>query len=709
MSEKKARRATLAAKFNALTISLVVLAALGVFLRQTTHERAAGEAALREHGVSLARVLAQTSEYGIYTQDEATLQPLVAGPFADASVAYVAVRAADHRPLSVKARSPSLEPPLPGARRGQAAVAGVSVSEVEVGGNPCLDILVPVRTQDAGLDGLGDAEGTGGAPETLGYVQLGLSLEPVRARFREGLKEALGFTGVLLAFGALLTVLLTRQITGPLRELRRAADGIAEGAGDLTQVFEARSGDEVGALAGSFNRFLSRLREMVSRVRGSATHLAGAIAAIDQASAGTRDGAQQQTRAVTESFAALNGIGQGITGIAANATQLLATAQQSAGAAAQMEVSGREVANRVEVLASVVEQVTNAIRELSSTAQQIMSSVEVLSGSTAATASAVAHANAAVKGIEESAAATHRLSQEATRDAERGREAVDETTRGMHAIQETVDGAGRVIEELGERCEEIGAILGVIDDVASQTGLLALNAAILAAQAGEHGRGFGVVASEIRELADRTAQSTGQITAIVENLQGTAREAVLTVRSGKERVRTEVTRAGTAVAALEQIGGSTSSALEQMRSIARATGEHARSSEEITGAVQQVAASVDTIAATIQQQTAGLQQLSRAAETMREVSAEVKDRAGEQARAAGLIRQAAEGVRASAESIDRATRNQEAGSREVLEAMARLQDLSQDETLRAEQLDQALKTLAEQIRLLEHEMQAFRV
>jgi methyl-accepting chemotaxis protein len=708
MGRYRNRHTTLAAKFNALTIGLILLAAAGVFLRQTAHERAAAGDALREHGISLAQMLAQASEYGIYTQDEAALQPLVAGPFVDPSVAYVAVLAADQRLLCARTGALTPRPPPLGGNGIPPGTREVSVTELEVDGIPCMEIVVPVRPGAPGALVLGEGSASGEAPAPLGYVRLGLSLQPLRARFREGLRGALVFTTIVVGIGAVLTILLTRRITEPIRHLRKAAEDIAEGAGDLTQVFAARSTDEVGALAASFNRFLSRLREMVSRVRGAATRLAGTMTSIDEASAGTRAGARSQALAADETFRAIEHIGLGIGEIARNTDSLLTSARRSASAALEMESSGRHIATRVEGLSTAVEQVSSAIQELSGGSQQIMNTAEVLAGSATATAAAIAHAGEAVKGIEAGAATTQRLCETVTKDAAQGKSAVEETVKGIREIQEAAEQTGQVVEDLGESCTEIGGILEVISEVAAQTSLLGLNAAILAAQAGESGRGFTVVASEMGDLADRVAQATAEIGDIIGKLQHRAQQAVRGMRVSRERVHAEVARAETAAAALGTIQASAGHALGKVRQIKQATEEHANSSEAITASVQQVAAAVEAIAVTIQQQTAGLQQLEQAAATMAEIAREVRARADEQVGATEEVRRMAHEVKSSVEGIDGATRGQKTRSQEVIEAISGLRDVSLEGIRRAEGLDQTVQTLAEQIRLLEREVRAFR-
>ena len=198
--------------------------------------------------------------------------------------------------------------------------------------------------------------------------------------------------------------------------------------------------------------------------------------------------------------------------IAASAGELLATAEEHAASATQQS--------------SAVAETTSTIEELAATAAQI-----------ADTSEAVA-----------------RYAAETLHHAEEGRTAVSASVRSMDQIADRVDSIASRALSLGEKSQEIGRILEVIDDLADQTNLLALNAAIEAARAGEHGRGFAVVAAEVRKLAERAQESTGQIQAIVAQIQAETHSTILATEEGSKEVRTAASElAREVVDALERI------------------------------------------------------------------------------------------------------------------------------------------------------------
>jgi len=540
-------------------------------------------------------------------------------------------------------------------------------------------------------------------------IILGLNnAESNTARFRFRISILILLVGAgILAF--VVGNSISHDIVKPLLLVNSTLKEMAEGEGDLTRTIEVNSNDEVGELATSFNSFTERLRDMVRRTRDVSVDLNVATDRIRNSSNQVNAGTQQQSESLAESYLAVQAIEGSISGIAESTGSLIEAAEESSSATLELGATIEEIAHQMEKLFATVEDVSSSISEMSVSSQQIAENVEILSSSTEVTASSITELDASIKEIEENAEKTSRLSEEAAVDAQKGKETVDETIQGILAIRESVDRASAVIQDLGSQSNAIGKILTVIDEVADQTSLLSLNAAIIAAQAGEHGKGFAVVADEIRELAERTAVSTREIGAIITNLQNGTSDAVRAMAAGSERVHQEVERSKSAGHALEKIRSSTMKAREQVSGIVRATQEQSRGSRQITNSINQVASMLDQIASAIKQQSEGTRQLARASEAMKEIAAQGKLSTGEQAKGSRQINQSMERIRSMIERIDEATREQTERTRQVVEAVSSIRAVSESTTLRTSELDQVVEILSRQTTALEGEVGAFKV
>ncbi len=273
----------------------------------------------------------------------------------------------------------------------------------------------------------------------------------------------------------------------------------------------------------------------------------------------------------------------------------------------------------VDLIGKVVDtsaKVTSAATLLYGTSEQIATGAEEVAAQTGTVATA-GEEMAATSG--EIALNCQRAAEGATLASEaasNGAVVVERTIGVMSEIAAKVQESARTVETLGTRSDQIGAIIGTIEDIADQTNLLALNAAIEAARAGEQGRGFAVVADEVRALAERTTKATREIGEMIKAIQGETRGAVVAMEQGVHQVEAGTSEAAKSGAALQEILDQVNAVAQQVNQIATAAEQQTATTSEISNNIQQITEVVEGTARGAQESASEASQLARHAEEL---------------------------------------------------------------------------------------------
>jgi methyl-accepting chemotaxis protein len=317
------------------------------------------------------------------------------------------------------------------------------------------------------------------------------------------------------------------------------------------------------------------------------------------------------TRSVTTVMMEMVGVVQEIANNNLATADLEITTQDETGQAGEalnrMKNNLRQV---IQSIASTATHVASASEEISASATQQAQSSETQKDQTAQVAASMHEMSSTVTQVSDNCNKAAHAARQAAETARQGGSIVEDTLTKMQLIADSVAATAKTVEGLGKSSDQIGHIIGVIDDIADQTNLLALNAAIEAARAGEQGRGFAVVADEVRKLAERTSAATKEIAQMVKGIQDETAAAVTAMEAGTKQAEEGVSstaKAGDSLKAIiqvsEQVGG-------MITEIATAATEQSATSEQVNNNVEQISKLVKESALGAQQSATACQDLS---------------------------------------------------------------------------------------------------
>jgi len=386
--------------------------------------------------------------------------------------------------------------------------------------------------------------------------------------------------------------------------------------------------------------------------------------------------------------------GEVLGSVAEDVEQLARNAEQAASSIVELRATGDEVAENMGGLGTSVRDTVSSIEEMAYSIKEVARNVDNLSLMAEETSSSMNQMDVSIDQVQSNATQTARLSEHVTLDAERGADAINRTIHEINRIKESASDAVSAIVSLGARIEAIGDILNVIDDVAEQTNLLALNAAIIAAQAGEYGKGFAVVADEIKELAERSGESTKEIASLIRTIQEETKNAIGAVERGAATVDRGVEVSAEAELALKKILDSSQKSTTMVNAIARATVEQAKGSKQVTDAIGRIAETVQQIAAATAEQARGSELIMSSAEKMRVITQHVERSQKEQAQGNKLIDTSIEAISQMVNNLHRAQRTQTRSIEESVSVAQKLKERTREHERKVSALGAAADRLS---------------
>jgi len=306
--------------------------------------------------------------------------------------------------------------------------------------------------------------------------------------------------------------------------------------------------------------------------------------------------------------------------------------------------STKDIASAAEAVLESVDETINSADEISVAIEHVSTNLDSLTESTFKSASAMEQISASLKNIEESAVLSHKVSLQVKIQADEGRLVLGETAAALADIQKAVDFSYKGIMRLSENSTRIDSIINVINDITKRTNLLALNASIIAAQAGEYGKSFGVVADEIRNLSLQTGSSTGEITSIIEEILNESRAAAENISQTKQLVQKGVLLGQNTGDSLNTIMVSANKSMEMTEGIKLSTREQTYGINLVTKSIEEISTMTSRIFTVSKEQTQATRRIATAISSIRNMADEMVGATSAQVRGSREIRNSVDGV-----------------------------------------------------------------
>lgn len=521
--------------------------------------------------------------------------------------------------------------------------------------------------------------------DVLGGIEIVVPIESEMSAAMAYIWRSIGYGfAVVLTMAFVGLAFIRRVITGPIFNVLDTTKYLAEG--DLTVRASVTSDDEIGDLAVQTNEVVANLHTMIEDIRLVTDDALDISSTVKEMSRVVLDGSNKQGASIDSIISSMEGVNTLITEIAKATDVLASSVEKGSSSVLELDASVNEVVDNTESLFVSVDETARSTKDMSSSIKVISENIENLSSAITQVSSSMSEINASIKEVETNASEGNRFADEVISDARAGMKSVESTIGGMVKIKETTREGADSINNLCKRIQEIGQILDVIRDVAEETNILAINAAIIAAQSGEYGKSFSVVANEIKDLAERTTSSAKEVSEIIQAVEIESGRAGNAMERGVESVEEGVRLAVEAGEGLKKIVASAQRSTSSVREIARAAAEQAKGSRQAVEATEKVAEMTKRIANSAREQARGSELINKASERMSEIAYKVKGSTRAQVEANEQIKQTMDDVSRMVTHINKAIGEQSRNIVKVLERIASVRNVS------VEHIEKAVET-----------------
>ncbi len=658
-----------------LIVALMGLMLFGVLLLAIVfyfQSRSVALSQMRESYKNLGIMVAKLSSYDIQFNRSALKQTAQRMADSDSSLLWVQVVDADGKSLGsagkLKVAPYKTLPPLKGTK---GAIENITTPK----GDGIL-VRTPIGTVISSSGSLGELGFETPQPavrgavkkKALGELRLVVDLAPLSQLKRRYLAFGALILALVFVVGLVVSIAITRYFTAPIFELTEYARKIAAGNLHGFKGTKTRQ-DELGLLVASFQEMTENLIRIVQETREAFHRVEDGTESVKAHLSATLENTKEQEAGSTEVRDKVGSIQLAVDQIAKLMEGLSALAEEVSSSVLEMIASIDEIASNTESLNDALNTSASTLTQNVAANKQIDASAEQLNRFVEETSSAMTEMEGSIRQIDENASNTRQATERVAEEAKSGIRAIQQSNESMEELRRSFENTAVKMSALGKESREAGNILAVIDEVMEQTHLLALNAAIIAAQAGERGKPFAVVASEIKELATKTSVSTGEIAEIINAVQSGVKEVVDSVAGQRDLVVNTAEAYGEAAKVFSRIKEGVEPSLQMVQEIARATAEQTKGAASIVKATEQLRELAHQLRQATKEQALGSEQILEAQNRISALSEEMKRGISEQSTGSALIRKAMDRLTSSVTEVLSQTQDQRRAGKVVDKTM----------------------------------------
>ncbi len=539
------------------------------------------------------------------------------------------------------------------------------------------------------------------------FSLLGIVFSLVQTGFeRMTLLAALFFLNSVV-MTAVLLIMVSRKLPARIRQMALVMNSAAEGK--LTERVNLEGETEISQLADNFNSMMERLSGAISKVHYSLQELKSISSSIGQLSEKGVASAEKQSDSLKQATLAIREINGSIMDISTPIATLASLTNDNSTSMSDLSHNLKSTTLCIESLVISVEEVSSSIIEMASAVRHIRENTNILAADTTRTAALVGAMDTAIQQIVVQVADTSRIADMVKKDAEEGWKAVDATIAGINEIKLSSNITFTAIENLSRRVANIGKILSVIDEVAEQTNLLALNASIIAAQAGDRGKSFSVVATEIKNLAKRTGNHTREISEIILGVREETARAVNAITHSEKRIAEGSELSQRSGSALRKIVNGIQDASSYMAEIHKTALSQSKASDGMQLAMDRVAEMVEQISNATREQSYGSELITSAVERMRNLTQEVMHSISNHQNSTAQVVNSSEKINGMVVEICEAVILQAGSSQQISSSMDAFEESTNGQVTSALVMDEVMSKLLCQVAVLQKEIEQFQI